>query len=157
MVTSKHELAAAKEGNDSPATPAVQDQSPPNSSYAFVVNVGHLEEAVNSEIIPQHHLRRATAREIEEIKRNCLGFTGLASTWPTYRWESDPSVRGSRLPEEQWRYHIITFPSIGTNLQQLQSAFDVSELELEMAFTLVRYEFGTGLSVQPQRLFNWTI
>lgn len=130
-------------------------------SYAFVMNVRTLQGAASFELASGHELRRATAREIGEIKETLKTLSGFTHPFVQHLWECEwpCSIGQARLgpprllPEAEWRYFVIAFRGSNAAFVELQPAFDLATVELEIAFTATRSEFvRLGLSFHPDRL-----
>jgi hypothetical protein len=123
-------------------------------SFAFVLNVGRLIGAPSYSVAPGHELRRARPDEVAVIK-DTIGFLGPN---PTFRfkslWEHQVPSQGAqvvRLPESEWRYFVIAFKGNNLLLSQLERAFDLAPLELEVGFTVLAQG---GVVWLPGRLFH---
>jgi len=62
------------------------------------------------------------------------------------------------LPEAEWRYFVIAFRGSNATITELQAAFDLAPLELELGFTILYSGIGDrkfpGLVWKPGRLFH---
>src|SRR3989442_168535 len=89
-------------------TKPVPAPAPPPQNYAFVVNPMRLPVDA-FEVAPGHTLRRATAEEIAEI-REAVGRLAPMPIMYGHLWEQawPPAGKVVRLPEEQWRYFVIS-------------------------------------------------
>jgi hypothetical protein len=96
------------------------------------------------ELAPGHVLRRATADEIAVIRETAVNL--LPGPHQIYRnlWEIRWPVAGPHelLPEDEWRYFVIAFTGHNDTINDLQLAFDLSLVELEIAFTIVDTDLG---------------
>jgi hypothetical protein len=127
-----------------PPTPEAPDPVPPAvaaprpQSYAFVANLARLPGDA-FELAPGYVLRRATADEIAVIRETAANLFPAPRTLYMPLWDHDwPSPSGEErlLPEGQWRYFVIAFTGSPTVIYDLQAAFDLSSVELEIAFTI---------------------
>lgn len=130
-------------------------------NYAFVMNVWHLTDAACYTLAPGHELRRATAEEITVIK-NIIRNPDSPFLPPRYQhlWEHrwpHPGGNIEYLAESEWRYFVIAFRGLNSTLRQLEIAFDLALLELEVAFTVLTDLGGTagrGVIWNENRLFH---
>ena len=130
-------------------------------SYAFVMNVWHLKEAASYTLAPGHELRRATAEEILVIKDSIASRGPAPQLQYTYLWECQwphPGGTIGLLPQEEWRYFVIAFKGSNGTIAELESAFDLAPLELEVGLRFVYHEVGGqvghGVVWQPGRMFH---
>jgi len=140
-------------------TPELPDNER-RQNYAFVMNVFDLGDLPNYEIAPGHMLRRATHDEIETIRGTLLRLGGPCNPLLEMLWECrwpHPGGVFEYLPEEQWRYFVISFEGADHTINSLQEAMDVAPVELEIAFTVLR-DFvmspDHALTWNPGRLFH---
>lgn len=130
----------------------------PTENYAFVMNVGHLTGADTFDLAPGHVLRRATADEVAFIKQTIGRYAPIPHNQSQHLWERRLPYPGGWLeilPQEDWRYFVVSFTGTNTTIAELIGALDLSSLELEVGFTAV--DFGghnyTVISI-PDRLFH---
>ncbi len=115
------------------------------------MNINHMVDAPSYTLVPGYELRPATVSEIRIIKMiiaelpadNFLVNDGLF--WEC-RW---PHFGGTieRVSQDQWRYFVIAFNGTeksAETVEDIQSAFDLSPIELERGFT-----GSYGLPTQP--------
>ncbi len=109
-------------------------------SYAFVMNVWHLEDQASHILAPGHELRRATHEEVEVIEQTLQRLASrplnpYMNLWKR-RW---PHLGGAieLLPEAEWRYFVIAFRGSNATMAELKTAFDIAPVELEAGFTVV--------------------
>jgi hypothetical protein len=127
-------------------------------SYAFVMDVSELEKE-EFVIAPGHVLRRATPEEIETIRRLMGQATvgGLGPGSAQLHWEFVPPAGGVgahiALPQEKWRYFVISFQGTDGEIPWIQQAADISVRELELGLTIMNA--GQGWSHTPSRLFHF--
>lgn len=115
-------------------------------SYAFLMNVRSLLDATTFQLAEGHELRRANNDEIEGIKRTTDKLN--AGMFSNYRlWEDRLEQVHSKLPKEEWRYHVVAFRGNNGILQELTDAFDLSRIELEVGFTISHLYPGLGESI----------
>jgi len=127
--------------------------------FAFVMNVSRLVGSETYTLAPNHQLRRARPSEIAFIKENIRkhappphnDFQGL--------WEQRLPLQGGQpelLPVTEQRYFVIAFTGTNQTLVDLEHAFDLSPLELEVGFTAVGFagKRNHGVILFPGRLFH---
>jgi hypothetical protein len=120
-------------------------------NYAFIMNVASLPGEAYT-IAPGHVLRKATAAEVMEIKRWIEQLSGTSLFLPAL-WEAQVPMptRITILPPEAWRYYVIDFKGNGAVMLDIQSAADLSPVELEVGFTVAG---PGGVTFIPGRLFH---
>lgn len=119
-----------------PAGELPKAPAPPPQNYAFVANIARLPvEAF--EVAPGHVLRRATAAEIAVIRETVAIL--LPGPGEKHYWELTWPLTGPRelLPEIEWRYFVVAFSGFTDDILDLQAAFDLSPVELEIVFTIL--------------------
>jgi len=111
-------------------------------NFAFVMNVWRLTDNDSYELAPDHLLKRANAGQIALIKQE---LTRIGPP-PVFQWDAGflweqawPRPEGpvQRLPPEEWRYFVITWPgALATNdtILRIQSAASLTPAELEIGF-----------------------
>jgi hypothetical protein len=140
----------------------------PQDNYAFVVNVSRLVGATSFTLASGHELRRASPEEIAVIKATIQPYM-FFSAMP---WEVKLLDGGASepLPEEDWRYHVISFQGNNVNLVEIEEACNLATPEIKIGFVVFRSlgqkEFmypGHGLVMHQGRLFQildralWTL
>src|SRR6266849_2023591 len=125
------------------------------------MNVWHLSDAASYTLSPGHELRRATADEVAVIKDTVKSLGPAPQLLYRDLWEHRWPHSGGNielLPEAEWRYFVIAFKGSNATLAELESAFDLQPLEVEVGFTVVYSEFGgapvRGVIWHPGRLFH---
>ena len=130
-------------------------------NYAFVMNVNRLTDATHYALVQNHELRRAEPDEIAVIK----GILDRVAIVPTLQWLRPwerqwphPGGTVQFLPEAEWRYFVIAFQGSNATVADLETAFDLSPLELEIGPTvihdLLENQLAHGLALHPGRLFH---
>jgi hypothetical protein len=118
--------------------------APLPDSYAFVMNVSSLTQgAASFELAEGFRIRRATAREIIEIKKTLymLPSGDITSGLPVPNiwerpWPHGNSVPPAALPEAEWRYFVIASPSpCQPALYELCPILNLAPTELQVGFT----------------------
>lgn len=123
-------------------------------SFAFVMNVWHLEEGVAHTLVPGHLVRRATPKEIAVIEQTLQRMAGSLLHNDLYFWKHCWPHQGGTveiLPETEWRYFVIAFKGFNATMNNLQYAFDLAPLELEVGFTILH----SDVAGQPDYTVNW--
>lgn len=128
-------------------------------NYAFVMNVSRLVGADSYELMPGHVLRRATPDEIASIREILKSLVSAQySLYGHFLWERRlPAADGIMeiLSEEDWRYFVISFTGNNRVLADLSRAFDLANLEIELAFTVLSQgPIAPGLLWHAGRLFH---
>jgi hypothetical protein len=128
--------------------------------FAFIMNINHMVDAQSYTLMPGYELRRAVPNEVESIKKI---IDQLPSDNPLVRhhslWESRLPHEGAleTLPADQWRYFVITFDGTIESAQKvadIQSAFNLGPVELEVGFTAHLRSMGIEWAVQPSYFFH---
>ena len=74
------------------------------------------------------------------------------------RWPYQPGGGFEHLPEPEWRYFVIAFRGFNNTIRELEDAFDLAPLELEVAFTVLFMNWSGGdgptLSWKPGRVYH---
>jgi hypothetical protein len=128
-------------------------------SYAFVANIRSLAEGA-FQLAEGHTLRRAAPEEIAEIRQRVGILTaGFVHPLASSLWETPwpvPIGRVEPLPEIEWRYFVIGFQGPNLAIGDLQRAFDLAQMELEIAFTVVysQHLVGPGFGFHPDRFYQ---
>jgi hypothetical protein len=115
-------------------------------NYAFVLSPIDVQCDVPVETIPGHWLARATADQTAAIKRFLTTLGGLHfESHYEFEWGPNPDVeagessfRGTRVPEELWRYWVINYEGPNHLSGRLGTAFQLSETPIELGFDAVR-------------------
>lgn len=137
----------------------VEEASP--ESYAFVMNVWHLADGAAHTLVPGHQIRRATPEEVAVIEQTLQRLAGSPldsyyNLWK-HRWPH-PGGTVELLPEAEWRYFVIAFKGSNATMCDLQAAFGLAPLELEVGFTVLKRchagEIGSAVTWNPGRLFH---
>ena len=142
--------ASAPEEGDQPNDTVYSTE--PKENFAFVANVAALRAPGSFQLAAGHELRRATVSEVVHIKASLKEFAGW-KFWLIDFWESrSPFATGKveLLPETAWRYFVIAFRGSNHTIVDLQSAFWLARVELEVLFTAV----DKGRTFLPEHLFR---
>jgi hypothetical protein len=126
-----------------------------SENYAFVLNVARLVDAPAYDLAPGHKLRRATPQEVSRIKQTIENYAG-ANPVAALMWEHRATERGAleSLPEHEWRYFVIAFDGSNSTVVELEHAFNIAPLELEVGFTFVGVGGLSGLVMNPDQLYH---
>lgn len=134
-----------------------------DKGIAFVLNISRLAEPPHPlEIAPGHELRKASDKEVLAIKDVIKGFYGDDDLT---RWECERvpgEQKGERkfkkLPEEQWRYFVISFSGNNGTVSELEKVLCVCDCNLRIGFTIIKWVFSErafpALVFEPGRLFQ---
>ncbi len=117
-----------------------------SKSLAFILNNIEVQGALPVEVAPGHLFEKANADEVSKIKE----ILDLLKPFPhamikSYPYETDtvetPHKSGTGyshyqvpLPEERWKYRIISFHGTNAELEQVQSAAHLLKNDLELGF-----------------------
>ncbi|MDO8334414.1 MAG: HEPN domain-containing protein [Nitrosomonas sp.] len=117
-------------------------------NFAFVMNVKEFLSPVPYEMTTDHLFRRATSNEIEIIDNTVKEMSAsphkhtLKRFWKR-RLPGPPYIKDDLLPEEEWRYYVITFNGENSHLMQyIQAASDISPKEIEIGFNITFHMSG---------------
>ena len=116
-------------------------------SYAFVANIAGLPPGGPHILAPGHELRRASSEEIAVIRETALPLLPGPRAIYQHLWERRwPPERGlvEVLPEAEWRYFVIAFTGSNVTVSDLEAAFDLTPLELEVVLTFLLTDLGGG-------------
>src|SRR5437899_11509179 len=113
------------------------------------MNVNRLTDDTSYALVQNHELRRAEPHEIGVIK----GILDRVAVVPTRQWIRlwdcqwpHPGGIVQFLPEAEWRYFVIAFQGSNATVADLETAFDLSPLELEIGPTVMHEPFGNPLA-----------
>jgi hypothetical protein len=102
--------------SDSAGEPQGMQGHPEN--YAFVMNVSRLVGATSFTLATGHELRRANTQEIAVIKETLQPYMVFGiMPWEVRLLEGGAS---ERLPEADWRYHVISFQGNNQTLVEIE-------------------------------------
>jgi len=120
-----------------------------SKSFAFILNNIEVQGVLPVEVAPGHLFEKASADEVSKIKE----MLDLLMPFPhamikRYPYESDtvetPLKSGTGysynqvpLPEERWKYWIISFQGTNAELEQVQSAAHLLKSDLELGFHIL--------------------
>jgi hypothetical protein len=118
------------------AVEASGTQQPPDN-YAFVMNVSRLVGAASFTLAKGHELRRANAEEVAVIKATVKPYM----VFDIMPWEVRIVDGGAseRLPEAEWRYHVISFRGNNVTLIEIEEACSLAPLELKIGFLILKW------------------
>lgn len=114
-------------------------------SFTFVLSLIDLEGEGSFEVIPGHRLEKASPEQREIIKSVIVRFQpyGIVRYPYEYNVREDQREPGlvhfhhDALPEEEWRYWVITFNGINSELHSLESALSLLRNEIELGMTIL--------------------
>lgn len=135
-----------------------------NSSFVFILSFIDFEGDLPFEIIPNHFLQKANADQIIKIK----SLLNLLSPDPNdkypYEYNSNKvsnedntssQYRREHLPQNEWRYWVISFKGYNTEIHNLQYAASLLKDELELGFIVIDQEYGGGFIWNNYVLLNF--
>jgi len=111
-----------------------------NQSFCFILTPLNFEGNDSFEIIPNYFLRRADSQEIKLIKEKLTNYLepsplGLIRN-PRYEFDltNGDSGQPKQLPENLWRYWVISFKGANQEIGNLSMAASLLEDEIELGF-----------------------
>lgn len=136
-------------------------------TFAFVSNKIYIVGELPFEILPGCYLRKANSSQVSMIKK---GLEYIVA--PTLlndilsRYEMDMSeqidsngrkgVKGTRLPESEWRYYMVSTLDNGNINQLLHYAASISDAPLDLVTLIFHGENGSaGRGHRPQSIVNY--
>jgi hypothetical protein len=134
-------------------------------SFSFLLNVGGLVDPPDGKafsVAPGNELRRANKAEIAAVK-DVLPDFAAQTTWGAWQYGAEIPMKDggttyAHIPEDQWRYFVISFDGSNSTSTQIERALSIAPFELKIGFTLLREVFrGSGaptLIYHPARLFS---
>jgi hypothetical protein len=126
----------------------------PEKPFAFALNVARLVGADSIEVGPGYTLRRANPCEIDFIKKSLRDLFG--QTFGISPWERRTPRRGTKLidlPKSQWRYHVIEFAMEEPNLEVLETAGTIANVELDIGLIRIDIDIRGG-AVRPGSMYH---
>jgi len=128
-----------------------------NHGYIFILTPIDLLCSEGVEIVPNHRIVKANATQITQIKELLQPFHGgpivryspyehffrAGSNGKPLDIECHPEI----LPQEKWRYWIIEFDGINSEIQELQYACSLIPNDIEFGFHLIFHELMNGHGV----------
>lgn len=130
--------------------------APPDRDHiAFAMNL--LAVPDDCSLAPGHVLRKANAAEADQIKEILRWASPDRGTGHILPWECSLPFTGSRrrLPRAEWRYHVLAFRDSSTTLSDLENAFLLAPLEVEVGFTVTQHTIGYSVQYEADRLFHF--
>jgi hypothetical protein len=120
------------------------------------MNVSRLVGENSFTLAPDHELRRATFEETRDLKSL---LETLMQFPKTFWWEYQLPLQGTlvHMPEAEWRYFVIEFSGTNHVLCELDEAFTLARVGLELGFTLLRSQAGgpfDGWTMNQGKLFH---
>ncbi len=118
-------------------------------SFAFVINKINVQANLPFEIVPKHFFQRADAKQVETIKKR-LRLFGSSERHDGVYERIDVSVgnpqagnvRTENLPQESWRYWVVTFEGTSSAIPDIEVAFSLLRNEVRFGFTHLAIEGG---------------
>ena len=109
------------------------------------------------EIIPGHSFQKADAEQIEIIRSHLLNFSpSKPRAFLNYEFdvheirkdESHTEFPLERLAQEDWRYWVITFEGVNSEIQELEFASSLLKNDLDFGFTVIGDMLMSGPEMQ---------
>jgi len=127
-------------------------------SFTFVLNLIDVRGELPVEVAPGHFFEKADSEQIAMIKKLLTLFRAYGPSAllfpPPYETDiievpgktiASFSYRREPLPEDRWRYWIISFAGSNLELENVASAASLLEHDLELGFTVFGKSFlGTA-------------
>ncbi len=119
-----------------------------DKSFVFVLSNVDVDGELPIEIAPNHFFQRANVQQIKKIKRLINLCKPSLQPYPLpILYELDiiketgdkPGsfrYQHKRLPEDKWRYWIITFEGTNSEINYIESATSLLHNDLELGFTI---------------------
>jgi len=133
-------------------------------SFVFVLNLVNVSGELPLEVAPGHFFEKADSEQIAKIKNLLRLFRGYGPSAllfpPPYETDiievpgerpGSFSYRREPLPEDKWRYWIISFEGSNMELEYVASAASLLEHDLELGFTV----FGKSLLRSAEEGYGW--
>lgn len=106
-------------------------------SFAFLLNVNDIVGARTRTLItsPKHILRKASKREIDLIREVISSYCPHLPFTPEFFYEKE-SISGKlvKLPESQWKYHVVQFEGDKTHISRLEHAMSLCKNSIVFCF-----------------------
>ena len=128
-----------------------------NHGFVFILTPIDLLCSEGVEIVPNHRIVRAKGKQLEKIKELLQSFhAGPIVRYSPYEHFFRPGPSGKPLdvechpeilPQDKWRYWIIEFDGINSEIQKLQYACSLIPNDLEFGFYLTFHEPYIGHGV----------
>jgi hypothetical protein len=114
------------------------------SGFSHIMDSIEITAKLPFEIVPNHWLRKAEKKEIEEIKGVITTQNALQNPAILYEFEHIESRKDSggynMLPPENWRYYVISFDKDNSQLRKIEYAFNLAKNDISLG-----YIFFTGM------------
>jgi hypothetical protein len=128
------------------------------NGFGFITNLIDIKFELPLSLLPEHIFRKADSNEIRQVKEYLAktdyfgGFKDIYGIpYELLKIPSGNSFQFQRLPENEWKYYVITFENGNKTISDLQSAALL--LEKEISFDLAFMKNG-GRIWRPHALFN---
>jgi hypothetical protein len=139
-----------------------------DESFVFILDLVNVEGSLPVEVAPGHFFQKANKDQVAEIRKILLQLVpamGLERQMVLLSYEGkavevpgdEPgSVRHQleRLPEEDWRYWVISFQGANYEIREISWAASLLEHNLELGFTVLGTRVGPGGTVWYQTPLN---
>lgn len=116
-------------------------------NFCFIANSINFKGDLPFEIIPDHWFRKATAKEIQRIKkeldtRNMQHLAYELKFIPKEdkeaSWESVP------LAPDEWRYYVISFRGYNDKIHEIEYSANLLEHDIDIVFTFISHKGMDG-------------
>ena len=147
-----------------------RNSSAPNNekkeSFVFILNHIHVEGKLPIEVAPGHFFQKADSEQIRMIKKRLPHFLPYSTLTLPYEVTIVKKPGENRrsftfenipLPQEKWKYFIISFMGANAELQSIQFAASLLEHDVELGFTFLAHKGidGFGFGWNPQWLSSF--
>lgn len=140
--------------------------NPLEKSFVFVLNNINVEGNMPIEIAPGHFFERASSKQTERIKEllKLHAPYGLIPLLDLKHYEvnfsktsGSPGYQLEPLPEDKWRYWIISFEGSNVEMDYIESAASLLQNDLELGFTVFGKSSSGGVAYgwHAQSLFSF--
>lgn len=135
-------------------------------SFVFVLNNINVEGGMPIEVAPGHFFERASSEQTARIKEllklhapyGPIAILDLRSYEVNFSKTSDSSgYQFEPLPEDKWRYWIISFEGANKEISHIESAASLLRNDLELGFTVFGKNSGGDIAYgwHAQSLFSF--
>jgi hypothetical protein len=137
-------------------TPGVRPALELKENIAVVLNVSRLVDPSQNggfTLAAGHVLRKANEPEIEAIKEVFKDY-GPDPSWVAWECAKLPKGKYKQLPEDQWRYFVITFAGSNATMVEIERTLSIALVDVKIAFTLLTRPFPKRPSYHPTIIFE---
>ncbi|MGD0077701.1 MAG: hypothetical protein ABSB91_03630 [Sedimentisphaerales bacterium] len=135
------------------------------SGYVFILTPIEPQVETPYQIIPKHFLQKAETEQIVNIKKllkvfNTFPIPGIPDEYIQPPYEYDYIVTTGKqpgsthyeqktLPQDRWRYWVINFEGVNSELEELQYSLSLMDQDIELGFHFITGDELIGVS------FGW--